>query len=67
MNEFDFAPYFFYSDADLNQYETVSGQVTLEAFDEFDRVLRGSFIAELVSVTDATEVHCEGQFEIFVF
>ncbi len=67
MNEFDFAPYFFYSDAELNQYETVSGQVTLEAFDEFDRVLRGNFIAELVSVTDATEVHCEGQFEIFVF
>ncbi len=67
MNEFDFAPYFFYSDADLNQYETVSGQVTLEAFDEFDRVLRGNFVAELVSVTDAAEVHCEGQFEIFVF
>lgn len=67
MNEFDVAPYFFYSDADLNQYETVSGSVTLEAFDDFDRVLRGSFIAELLSVSGADQVHCEGDFEIFIF
>ncbi len=65
MNEFDVAPYFFYSDADHNQYETVSGEVTIENFDEFERVLRGEFVAELVSGEE--EVHCEGSFEIFVF
>ena len=67
MNEFDVAPYFFYSDADLNQYETVSGHVTIEDFDEFERVLRGEFVAELVSGSSAEEVHCEGSFEFFVF
>ena len=65
MNQFDVSPYFFYSDADHNQYETVSGEVTIEAFDEFDRVLRGSFVADLVSGEE--EVEAEGSFEIFVF
>jgi len=65
MHEFDVAPYFFFSDAEHNQYETTSGEVTLEPFDEFTRILRGTFTADLTS--DVGDVKCEGSFEIFVF
>lgn len=65
MNEFDVTPYLFFSDADQNQYNALSGSVSLSSFDEFERTLTGSFEAEMLS--GAEKSNCRGEFKIFVF
>jgi len=65
MNEFDVTPYFFYSDANQNQFDAQSGFVSISAFDVFERTLSGSFEAHMKSGTE--ERICKGEFNIFVF
>lgn len=64
MHEFDVAPYFFYSDKDLNQFDAVTGTVTIESFDIMQRVLTGSFDANMRNGTN--ESKSSGEFSIFV-
>ena len=65
MNEFDVAPYFFFSDAARNQFNATGGTVTLDDFDAFSRVLSGSF--DVTTSSGSDEVHSTGEFEVFIF
>lgn len=65
MNEFDVAPYFFFTDDDLNQYDAMSGTVTLDPYNQFDRVMTGRL--DILTKSGQKEVQCQGEFEIFVF
>ena len=65
MNEFDVAPYFFFSDAAHNQFNATGGTVTLDDFDAFSRVLSGSF--DVTTSSGSDEVHSTGEFEVFIF
>ena len=65
MNEFDVAPYFFFTDDDLNQFDAISGTVTIDPYNQFDRVMTGRL--NILTKSGQSEVLCEGEFEIFVF
>jgi len=65
MNEFDVAPYFFFTDDDLNQFDAISSTVTIDPYNQFDRVMTGRL--NILTKSGQSEVLCEGEFEIFVF